>query len=339
MSRSKGFLLASFFATVLIASPAFSAEAPTQLAKDTDIVMRINGAEITRGELDSSTDKLLPYMTYHQTVSDERFAKVRKKAVNNLIDSELIYGYAKANKLTLVTNKDIDKEIKSIKKKLPPGLSLEKALKNSKMTMADLKEEYRINLTIQRVSTEKKKDFKKLAEEKVDEKFLREYYGDNLDKFKEPERLHLSSILIKADPSGGTKVWNEARSKAEDILKLAKAGEDFAKLAKERSEDPNAPIGGDMGWAHVGSIYEEIETAVETAKEGDIVGPVMTLYGYHVVKVEGKMPSVQKKFEELNIENLKTEIQDKEQVKSWKDWIQGLRDKATIEYVDKDIKP
>src|SRR3989304_3441701 len=196
MSRSKGFLLASFFATVLIASPAFSAEAPTQLAKDTDIVMRINGAEITRGELDSSTDKLLPYMTYHQTVSDERFAKVRKKALNNLIDSELIYGYSKANKLNLVTSKDINKEIK------------------------------------------------KKAEEKVDDKFLREYYDNNLEKFKEPERLRLRSILIKADPSGGTKAWNESKKKADDIIELAKSGEDFGKLATGRSEDINAPTGG-----------------------------------------------------------------------------------------------
>jgi len=339
MRCSKGLLVASFFAFSLIASPALAADAPMQPPKDTDIVMKINGAGVTRGELDTATDKLLPYMTYHQTVSDERFAKVRKKAVNNLIDSELIYSYSKANKLNLVTSKDIDKEIKGIRKKLPPGESLEKALKRSKMTMADLKEEYRKNLTVQRVSTEKKKEFKKKAEEKVDDKFLREYYDNNLEKFKEPERLRLRSILIKADPSGGTKAWNESKKKADDIIELAKSGEDFAKLAKERSEDINAANGGDMGWAHVGSIFEEIEAAVETAKEGDIVGPVMTLYGYHIVKVEGRMPSVQKKFEELNIENLRDELRDKEQINNWKDWIKDLRDKATIEYVDLDIKP
>ena len=340
MRCSKGLLVASLFAFSLIASPALSADdALKQPPKDTDIVMKINGAGVTRGELDTATDKLLPYMTYHQTVSDERFSKVRKKAVNNLIDSELIYGYAKASKLNLVTDKELNKEMKDITKKLPPGDSLKKALKRSKMTEADLREEFRKNLTIQRLSTEKKKEFKKKAEEKVDDKFLREYYDDNLDKFKEPERIHLLSILIKADPSGGTKVWNESKKKADDIIALAKAGEDFTKLAKERSEDPNAANGGDMGWAHVGSIFEEIEAAVETAKVGDIVGPVMTLYGYHIVKVEGRMPSVQKKFEELNIENLREELRDKEEINGWKDWIKDLRDKATIEYVDLDIKP
>lgn len=339
MSRSKGLLLASLFAAFLISSPAMAENAPKQPPKDTDIVVKINGAEVTRGELDVATDKLLPYMAYHQTVSDERFARVRRKALNNIIDSELIYSYAKANKLTLVTNKDIDKEIKNIKKKLPPGQSLDKALKNSKMTLADLKEEYRKNLTVQRLSTDKKKEFKKKAEEKVDDKFLREYYENNSEKFMEPARVHLLSILVKADPSGGTKIWNEAREKAEEILKLAKAGEDFAKLARERSEDPNAANGGDMGWTHVGSVFEEIEDAVATAKEGDIVGPVMTLYGYHVVKLEGRMPAVQRKFEELNIEKLQSEIRDKEQLAMWKDWIKELRDKATIEYLDPDIKP
>src|SRR3972149_6953518 len=134
MRCSKGLLVASFFAFSLIASPALAADAPMQPPKDTDIVMKINGAGVTRGELDTATDKLLPYMTYHQTVSDERFAKVRKKAVNNLIDSELIYGYAKASKLNLVTEKELNKEMKDITKKLPPGDSLKKALKRSKMT-------------------------------------------------------------------------------------------------------------------------------------------------------------------------------------------------------------
>ncbi len=339
MSFSKGLLVASFFAIALTASPVLAADAPKQAPKETDIVMKINGSGVTRGELDTATDKLLPYMTYHQTVSDERFAKVRKKAVNNLIDSELIYDFAKSNKFNLAANKDIDKEIKDIKKRLPPGESLEKALKRSKMTMADLREEFRKNLTVQKVSTEKKKEFKKIAAEKVDDKFVREYYESNSEKFREPEKLHLRSILVKADPSGGTKVWNESKKKADEILDLAKSGEDFAKLAKERSEDPNAANGGDMGWAHVGSIFEEIETAVETAKEGDIIGPVMTLYGYHIVKVEGRMPEVQKKFEDLNIEKLKEELKDKEEVEGWKNWIKDLRDKATIEYLDPDVKP
>ncbi|MBE7413700.1 MAG: peptidylprolyl isomerase [Deltaproteobacteria bacterium] len=93
---------------------------------------------------------------------------------------------------------------------------------------------------VTQVSSEKRDEFEKRAFEAVTDDFLRNYYEKNKQKFMEPERLHLRSILVKADPGGGAVVWNESKRKAEEILKQAKSGKDFAKLAEEFSEDRRA---------------------------------------------------------------------------------------------------
>lgn len=332
-----GSLLASVSAVLIAFSPA-GAEQNYQLLGPTDAVAKVNGVTITKGQLEGTMNKLLPFMTYHSSVSDERYIKIQKKALNTLIETELIYDFAKKNKLDKVDKKELDKALSDVKKNVPKGDSFEKVLKRSNMTVNDLREMLKKERVVTKISAEKRDEFEKKAFEAVTEEFMRDYYNKNKEKFMEPEKLHLRSILVKADPGGGAVVWNESKRKAEEILKQAKSGKDFAKLAEEFSEDPYAKTGGDMGWAHVGSIFEEIEEAVETAEVGKMVGPVMTIHGYHLIKVEGRKPPVQKKFEELDIEKLNFDLRQKEHRKYWSDWMKGMRDAAKIEYVLESLK-
>jgi len=304
MSFSKRTVIASLFAAFLFpALPSVAAnQQPAAVLQNpgAEIVVTVNGRKITQEDLDTATNNLMPLVTYHNAVSEERLKGIQKKALENIINGELIYKYAKENKLDNVDKKEIDQQMKDLKKKLPKGDSLDKVLKRSNLTLEELKDDFKKDIVVARVSKSKSEEFKKKAEQSVDEAFLRDYYKKNLEKFKEPEQIHLRSILIKADPSGGQRVWNESKKKAEEIIKLAKEGKDFGKLAEERSEDPFAKSGGDMGWAHKGSLFPEIDEAAAKLKAGEISGPIMTIYGYHVIKLDGRKPPVQKKFEELN---------------------------------------
>ncbi|HEX3561014.1 MAG TPA: peptidylprolyl isomerase [Pyrinomonadaceae bacterium] len=79
-----------------------------------------------------------------------------------------------------------------------------------------------------------------------------------------------------------------ARAKAEDVLKRARAGEDFAALAKEFSDDPGSKAqGGDLGWFGRGQMIKEFEDTAFGLKDGDISDIVETKYGYHIIKVTG----------------------------------------------------
>ena len=72
---------------------------------------------------------------------------------------------------------------------------------------------------------------------------------------------------------------------AEEIKKKIDDGEEFSKLAEEFSECPSKKRGGDLGWFGKGAMVRPFEVAAFSADEGEIVGPVKTEFGYHVIYV------------------------------------------------------
>jgi parvulin-like peptidyl-prolyl isomerase len=128
-------------------------------------------------------------------------------------------------------------------------------------------------------------------------------------------------------------VWNAAKKKAMELAERTRNGEDFAELAREHSEGPSAAKGGDMGWAHRGSLLQELDYVASTLKKGEVSGPVMTIYGYHILKLEDIKPSVLKKYADVNKEQLAKELKAKEQKRLLKSWKTGLISRANIEYL------
>ena len=72
---------------------------------------------------------------------------------------------------------------------------------------------------------------------------------------------------------------------AEEIKKKIDDGEEFSKLAEEFSECPSKKRGGDLGWFGKGAMVRPFEVAAFSANEGEVVGPVKTEFGYHIIYV------------------------------------------------------
>jgi peptidyl-prolyl cis-trans isomerase D len=125
--------------------------------------------------------------------------------------------------------------------------------------------------------------------ETVSDADLQKAYDKEKSGFILPERREASQILIPfgKDPAAALK-------KAQQVLALAKSGQSFAALAKKYSQDPgSARNGGSLGWVDRGSFaqLQPFGDALFSIKSaGDIVGPVKTQYGYHIIKLDGIQP-------------------------------------------------
>jgi len=123
----------------------------------------------------------------------------------------------------------------------------------------------------------------------VSEEDIKAYYESHKDEFKTPEMVRSRHILIKTDPSASDNDKKKARGKAEEILKKIKAGEDFAKLASDVSDDTGSkPKGGELGFFPKGRMVKSFEDAAFSLKPGEVSGIVETQFGYHIIKVEEK---------------------------------------------------
>ena len=154
------------------------------------------------------------------------------------------------------------------------------------------------------------------------EEELKTYYEENKDSFIEPEQRRASHILIrfKADTP---KAKAEAKKKIEEILAKVKAGEDFAKLAKQYSEDPgSAKQGGDLGFFQQGVMVKPFDEAVFAMKEGEVKGPIETQFGYHIIKLTKIKPKQTLPFDKV-----------KDQVKA--QLVKQKADKQYYELLDK----
>lgn len=135
-----------------------------------------------------------------------------------------------------------------------------------------------------------------------DEATLRKRYDDEKARFATPEQRLASHILIENGEGA------EARA-AQLATEARAAGADFAALARANSADTGSKEqGGDLGWVERGAMVEPFENAVFAAKAGDIVGPVKTEFGYHVIQVREVRGGEGRSYEEVRDQLLAEQI-------------------------------
>jgi peptidyl-prolyl cis-trans isomerase D len=172
----------------------------------------------------------------------------------------------------------------------------------------------------------------------VDDTQLKAFYDEQKakspERFTAPEQRRVRHILLSvSDPKEDAAV----KAKAEDLLKRVQGGEDFAKLAKEFSQDPgSANQGGDLGFAERKTFVGPFADAAFGMKVGEIKGPVKTQFGYHILKLDAIQPAAEKSFEQAKAD-LETEYRRNEAERLYNDAADQLADAALQNTTDIDV--
>ncbi len=150
------------------------------------------------------------------------------------------------------------------------------------------------------------KDFAALATPS-DEAVKTYYDAHRDDRFTAPEEIRARHILIKVPPDADEQQRAEARKKAEDALAKVQKGGDFAKLAQQISEDAgSASKGGDLGLFSRGKMVPAFDAAAFALEPGAVSDVVESPFGFHIIKVEDKLPGGQKPLEAVRQEIVQT---------------------------------
>ena len=133
---------------------------------------------------------------------------------------------------------------------------------------------------------------------KASEDDIKTFYEQNLQRFSTPEERRASHILIAVN---NEKTDADAKKEADEIYKQLQADPSkFAQLAKSKSADPgSARQGGDLGFFQKGMMVPEFDNAVFSGKKGDLVAPVKTQFGYHIIKIVDLKPAQAKPLKEV----------------------------------------
>jgi peptidyl-prolyl cis-trans isomerase D len=136
-----------------------------------------------------------------------------------------------------------------------------------------------------------------------DDAVLKERYEKEKSRYVSAEQRLASHILVKVAGKGSPDDQKQALAKAEGIAKEAKAGKDFATLAKQDSDDLGSKNqGGDLGWLEKGQTDEAFENALFAMNKGDISDPVLTADGYSIIDLRDIRAGKTRSFEEVKPE-------------------------------------
>jgi|GEM_PF-2051886 peptidyl-prolyl cis-trans isomerase D len=127
------------------------------------------------------------------------------------------------------------------------------------------------------------------AKLELSEDQVRDYYSQHRKDWEKAEKVKARHILIAVKKDDGPDAQAAAKAKAEGLAKKLKAGADFAKLAKENSDDKgSAARGGELGSFGHGEMVPEFEKAAFALKPGQVSDPVKSQFGWHIIKLEGR---------------------------------------------------
>lgn len=330
--------------------------------KSGEAIIKVNNQNITQGQFDAEFDKQAGNgiaKALGIDVKDDKnsflYMLIKDRVVNELIVKALLNQEMQKRGIE-VTNKDVDDAVKEIIDKVGSKEQLDALLKQNGISNSQFKKDLKEEVKMKKLA-------KELGSSSVSDAEAKNFYNDNISKFKHPDKVRASHILIsvnpqeieevvKSDPNNKNidetavkaKVAAEVQAKeakANQILAEAKKNPtQFAKLAKENSEDTaTANKGGDLGFFAAKEMVPEFSKAAFSMKPNTISDkPVKTQFGYHIIMVTDRSAAGQDPFEKVK-PSIKAYLENQKQIELIDKLTESLKKSAKIEYINTSYDP
>ncbi|MDA8214769.1 MAG: peptidylprolyl isomerase [Nitrospiraceae bacterium] len=246
--------------------------------------------------------------------------------LESLIDMRLqLQEAAKAG--VSASDEDVNRAIENIKKKYSmTDEAFKDAIGKEGFTLAEYRKKLSEQITISRIVDQDVKSKVLVTEGEIDK-----YIAGHKELEKESEGFNISHIFLKGSRvkgQGSSDDIKRLEEKALDIYKKIKAGENFAELARQYSEDASASIGGELGFIRKSDMSNDFLNVLSKMKAGDASEPFWGGNGIHIIRLNDKREI--KSPQELR-EMVRQRLLEEKFSREYKNWIKGLRERAYVE--------
>jgi len=305
-----------------------TAPAETAASSDdaaSDAAAMVNGKAIPMPELQTAVRNVVMQNGMDPGHLDAIMGQFGPRILDQLIDGELLFQAAKEGGHK-AAEEDVDAAFAELSGRYEDPEEFQAEMSTRGFTEAGLKASISKQMTIQKFIQETV-----VPEAVVPEATIREAYDQNPQKFSNDEEVQASHILINSAEGDPQEKKDEALKRAREVAAKAKAdGADFAELARTYSEGPSAPSGGDLGSFGRGRMVPAFEVAAFSLKMNEVSDPVLTQFGYHVIKVTGRNEVKTVSFDEVK-EDLGKDLKNRMINELIGEKLSQLRENAKIE--------
>ena len=283
---------------VVIVVPQIHADEKQADSNDSRVIAEVGDEKILFGDLNNLIRMMPP--SYQAMFSNvEQINKLLERQIDNMLFAQ------EARRLKVDENPDVRYKLEEFTKGI--------------LTQALIEETVNKNITV------------------TDEE-IEEYYKNNISEFEVPEKVKVSHILIAIDSDASENVKAEKKKQAEQILYKVKAGENFAELAQQFSDDSaTKKRGGVLGFFPRGSKSTEIEEVAFNLKKGEVSDIVLTDKGYHIIKLLDKREGTTRSLEDSR-KKIKNRLTQQKKNEAIQRLLEDLKAKTKVVIYEETLK-
>ena len=271
-------------------------------ARDTAGLPFYATARVARvGKHDISADTYNEQVRFLLKISQGKLApstasRHKLQLLERVIDDYILDEAMKTQKLS-VSREELDAEVQRSIARYPSQEQFEGYLKYIGLSMETFRGEIERRVRIEKLVQTR-------YDTTITDAQLEAHYQDNIGRWSQAAQVHAAHILVKVERGATPAERAKGRARAEEIVALARAeGADFTELAREHSEGPTAPRGGDLGFFPKNRMIKPFAEAAFALEPGEVSGVVETVFGFHVIKVYATKPE-----RVIPLEEVKTEL-------------------------------